>query len=412
VAYVVLQPKLRAIQAKTEKLRASHAETDRMRLERAPQQVQPSSVPATANALEAARAAVRQTPTSADANLHLASLLVRSKAEGEAVPYAETAAQLAPHDAHALQLLGNLYERQGHLYDAMQIYRKLLERAPDNIMAINRLGWLYISFGWSKEACALLEPAVRTHPHYAHLKVELALACMQSHDYQLSEQLLESVRAEYPDRSDLWLSLADLYNKRANYDRAVAVLRDGLKLHPDTLLLLQSLAQAQFDSGDIAGSTATWNRLLALAPDSAAVHYGLALIYRKDGRTADAIHELDTVARLGNGYSQAQLVQGQLYLQTGRAAEGARLLRDYEGAHARTQEVARVRLLLVSKPTDPTVHLQMARIHQQENDIPRMIVELHRTLELDPANAQAKRLLEQASLWQSANGSTSPRLAR
>jgi hypothetical protein len=45
----------------------------------------------------------------------------------------------------------------------------------------------------------------------------------------------------------------------------------------------------------------------------------------------------------------------------------------------------------------PNVHLQMARIHRQENDIPRTIVELHRTLELDPANAQAKRLLEQVS---------------
>ena len=53
-------------------------------------------------------------------------------------------------------------------------------------------------------------------------------------------------------------------------------------------------------------------------------------------------------------------------------------------------------MLLVSRPNDPDVHLQMAQIHQQENDIPRMIVELHRTLELSPANTKAKRLLEQA----------------
>jgi predicted Zn-dependent protease len=296
-----------------------------------------------------------------------------------------------------VEAVGNIYERLRRLYDAMQFYRKVLARVPGNKAALNRLGWLYISLGWSKEACALLEPAVRAHPDLAHMKVALALAYMQANDYRASEKLLQTVRSEYPDRPDLWLPLADLYMKRGYYDRAVAVLRDGLTLSPDAPLLLQTLAQAQFDSGDIPGSTASWHRLQALTPDSAAVHYGLALIDRKEGRTDDALRELDTVARLGRGYGQAQLMQGQLYLQTGRAAEGARLLREYEQAHARTQEFARVTRLVVSNPTDPNVHLQIARVHQLQNDIPRMIVELHRTLELNPANTEAKSLLDQVT---------------
>src|SRR5579863_3975894 len=84
VVYVALLPKLRALQAETAKLRAIQAQTERMRRESAQQQVQPP-VPATANdpaqALEAARAAVRQTPNSAEANLHLASLLLLSGAK-------------------------------------------------------------------------------------------------------------------------------------------------------------------------------------------------------------------------------------------------------------------------------------------------------------------------------------------
>jgi len=390
IVYVMLQPNLRAIQAKTERMRREHAH-----------QQEPPSVRATANdpakALEAARAAVRETPNSAEANLHLASRLVATGAKEEALQYAETAVRLAPHDDRAMQALGDLYERMRRLYEARQFYRKVLEREPDNAVAIDRLGWLYISFGWSKEACDLLQPAVRTHPHHAHMKVALALALMQTHEFQLSEKLLQTVRAEYPDRPDLWLPLVDLYMKRSNNDKAIAVLRKGLQLRHDDQLMLQTLAQAQFDSGDIADSTITWNRLLTLAPDSAAVHFGLALIYQKEGRAADAIQELDALARLGNPYGQARLVRGQLYLQTGRAAEGARLMREYQEALARTQELARVSVLLVSKPTDPDVHLQMARIHLHENDIPRMIVELHRTLELDPANAQAKHLLAQAS---------------
>ena len=38
----------------------------------------------------------------------------------------------------------------------------------------------------------------------------------------------------------------------------------------------------------------------------------------------------------------------------------------------------------------------MARVYQQQDNLPRMIVELHRTLELDPANARAKKLLAEA----------------
>ena len=223
-----------------------------------------------AQALEAARAAVQQKPNSVDANLLLASRLVLSGAKEEALPYAETAVRLAPHDARALQALGDLYARLRRFYDAMQVYRKMLKREPDNTVAINRLGSLYISFGWSKEACDLLQPAVRAHPHHAHMKIGLALAHMQTHEYESSEKLLQAVRDEYPDRPDLWLPLADLYVKRGNYDKAIAVLRDGLRYQPDTQLMLQRVWRRRSSTAETSPTRPLrWHLTAgALAPDS------------------------------------------------------------------------------------------------------------------------------------------------
>jgi tetratricopeptide (TPR) repeat protein len=61
---------------------------------------------------------------------------------------------------------------------------------------------------------------------------------------------------------------------------------------PETLY---ALGKAESLSGDAAGAEKAWTRLLALEKNSdlaAKAHFGLAGIYRKQGRTAEAAREM------------------------------------------------------------------------------------------------------------------------
>src|SRR5262249_38751416 len=147
-------------------------------------------------------------------------------------------------------------------YEAMEIYRATLRSAPGMKQAVNRLSWLYISYGWTVDARALLEPAAKANPDDPHLAVELALTYLQTHDFQRCEQILLKVRRDHPAEPELWNPLVDLYMKRKLYSKAIEVLQDSLKLRPGEPALMDSLAEALFDSGDTAGAQSRWRTVL------------------------------------------------------------------------------------------------------------------------------------------------------
>ncbi|HZT43294.1 MAG TPA: tetratricopeptide repeat protein [Chthonomonadaceae bacterium] len=381
--YVALLPQLRRMQAETERLRREEARHNAALT----QPARPGSD------LDAARAAVAKAPDDLNANMVLASDLVAAGKPDVALGYVRRCANRAPHDVRINLALADLYERLRRHYDAMQTYRALLAQDPGNLDAINRLCWLYISYGWTTDARALLEPVVRANPDDPHLAVELALTYLQTHDFQRSQQLLLKLRKEHPDELDLWLPLADLYRKQAQFPKAIGVLRDALKLRPGDPALMHSLADARFESDDISGAMSVWQTIVSAAPNDVPAHYGLAECYRKLGKTAEAVQELETVKRLAPGYQETKLMLGQLYLRTGHAIEGGKLLRAYQEEHARSRVFARVSLLLASKPRDPAVHFEMAGIYVSGGNTERAIVELHRALDLNPHYDSARKML-------------------
>jgi predicted Zn-dependent protease len=369
------------------------AETERLRRERA-RRVAALTQPAHAVAgLDAARAAVANSPNDLSANMTLAGALVAAGKSDDALGYVRRCAEREPANVQVKLALADIYERLRRHYDAMKTYREILALAPDTGVAINRLSWLYISYGWTTDARSVLEPAVRANPDDPHLAVELALTYLQTHDFQRCEQLLLKIRNEHPNEPELWRPLADLYMKRALFPKAIGVVRDALKLRPADPALTHSLADALFESGDIAGAQSVWQAILASDPNDLPALYGVAECYRKFGKVPEAVKELETVTRLSPGYQDSKMMLGQLLLRSGRAAEGGKLLRDYQEEHARSREYARVSLLLASKPHDPEAHFEMAGLYVAAGNPERAVVELHRVLDLDPKHDGARKLL-------------------
>jgi len=81
------------------------------------------------------------------------------------------------------------------------------------------------------------------------------------------------------------------------------------KLMPDMPETLYSLGKAASLEGDAVAAEKVWTKLLSIEKDSplaAQAHFGLASLYRKQGKTAAAQHEMQEFQKLQSGSNSPQ----------------------------------------------------------------------------------------------------------
>ncbi len=376
-------------------LRRLNAETERINREQRAAKTLPNQIVSTK--LDEAHAAVTRAPNDPQARLNLASLFSEMGNLREAAAQAETVVRLRPTDTAALLFLAQVYQRD-HRYDpAIQTYRALLALSPDDSQAAAGLSLIYLAFGWTSDARSVLERAIRAAPSDLHLKVALALVAVQHSDYHEAEKQLLLVRRLAPENAALWIPLIDLYIKSHRFTDAIKVSQDALAQMPNDVRLLNGMGQAFLDSGDAANAEAAFRRVLDLDRDNIVAHHRLALCAKAARNPQDAVRHLEYVEKRAPEFEKTRLLLGQLYLQLHRTEEGQRLLREYESQRKAAQKHSRIGLIVSMNPKSADAHWQMALLYKEENDTPRMVVELRKTVELKPDHAGAKRLLKETA---------------
>jgi tetratricopeptide (TPR) repeat protein len=375
-------------------LRRMAAETSRLQRRNAAQQAEAARLAGLRRELIGARAKVERAPGDAAAQLELAACCREVGQLDEATRRAELAAGLRPHDPAPLLLLADI-QRQRRCYAAAVVaYKAALAIDPANQQGLTGLAFLYSSFAWPRDAERLLEPAVRAAPGNPYLKVALAAAYSQQQDWAAAERLLQQAHRLDPDDPAVWAPLVHLYNQCGREREAATVAHQALALRPNDVSLLNELGEAQYQLHDLPGAASTFHQVIALQPDAIEAHYYIGLCDRSAGKLQAAIRELEYVSQRDPRFGQARFVLGRLYLQTNRVAEGRRLLAEARRSQAQDDERSRLGLLVSTHPHSPDAHWQMALAYQKQGDIPHMIVELRKTLELAPSHPEARRLLQ------------------
>ncbi len=202
------------------------------------------------------QAALKQQPTDPDLLFYMAKAAgLLSKQAGDALLAAD------PNTARAHQALAENYWALQRYADADKEYRTALQISPD-------LEGLHLALGKLYERQQDPQKAESEYRAEAQLRPGSAEAAYRLGETQLANGELSQAAAEL---------------KRAN------------ALRPDMPETLYALGKAESLSGDAAGAEKAWTRLLALEKNSdlaAKAHFGLAGIYRKQGRTAEAAREM------------------------------------------------------------------------------------------------------------------------
>lgn len=104
-------------------------------------------------------------------------------------------------------------------------------------------------------------------------------------------------RLESDPSSLAFAALAEELRRQGQLDEAIALCRTGLEIHPSFLSGHMTLGRALYQSGDQAGAQASFETVLAVAPDNLLASRSLAEIYENYSRLAEARACLENALR-------------------------------------------------------------------------------------------------------------------
>lgn len=217
--------------------------------------------------------------------------------------YKAVIAVLEPQEARRVSdagldyLLGSALIRAGRVAEGQSLADRILRRG-DSAEAHLMLGTAFLLAAKMDDAVRELERALALNPKLAMANALIGRARSESGD---REGAMKAYRAELA---------VDLNNYEANFELGVALkeerrikealpyLQKAARLRPEAVDAPYQIAMLDLSAGNLEKARIALERIVRQSPKFAQAHAGLAAVYMKQGREADARRERDTAAAL------------------------------------------------------------------------------------------------------------------
>jgi tetratricopeptide (TPR) repeat protein len=220
----------------------------------------------------------------------------------EAVANLQAALAAHPNDADLLYYLGRA---SGLL--AKQSIDTLLAAYPDSARAHQAMAENYFVLRRVPEAEKEYREALRLRPGLPEVHLALGEVYAGASQWAKAEEEFRTQAKLQPGNAEAAYRLGAALLEQGKAHEARAELLRADRLLPQMPETLYSLGKAASLEGDNAAAEKAWTELLSLEKQSslaAQAHFGLAGLYRKQGKIAEAQHEMQEFQSLQNGANQ------------------------------------------------------------------------------------------------------------
>lgn len=159
-------------------------------------------------------------------------LLLKMEKQLAAAQWLREAIKKNPSDIDSQLLLARLDVNSGNTDEAIQIYEKILEFAPDNNTVRLRLGYLYSQQGRYQEGEKTIKVLLTKEPDSYFALLYLARLAVQSGDFNTAATLYEKILA-LSWSQDLVYEMTEFYGMREQYQRVDELYASILKKEPE-----------------------------------------------------------------------------------------------------------------------------------------------------------------------------------
>jgi len=237
-------------------------------------------------------------------------------------------------------IVARQHHRAGRLEAAAQLYRRILDAAPDEPDALHLLGLVLHAQGDSAAAVELIRRALALDP---------------------------------PAATVYATNLAVVYRAQDNLPAAIAAYRDALRRSPEHVPAQDGLARTLHAAGQLAAAVQEYSRLLELTPTAAEAWNSYGLCLQDTGRSAEAIHCYRQALHLDPALFAAGNNLGNALQESGRLAEA----------------LTAYRQALAWRPDSADVYCNLGNTLLMAGDVDAAATSFERAMALDPADATA-----------------------
>ncbi len=187
------------------------------------------------------------------------------------------ASRLAPDNLELMNSIGDLLiRRSDRLDDALEVYRRILDREPGNLRVMISMGSIYERREQWEDAARMFRAALEVDPNLVRARSSLGAVLFKVGRYdEASQELRKAIELSPRDlRSHVFLGLSQ--NHLGNYDTAIEELRDALLIDPHSAAQLIGVKEQQPQFMHLAE---LFTKAYEKSPREAGRSYDLAVIY-------------------------------------------------------------------------------------------------------------------------------------
>lgn len=264
-------------------------------------------------ALNQFQAILDSQPDHGQARLMVAQTLFRQQRLDDSRMAAEILLAAEPDNALARDILGSVFLAQGDFDRGMSEIDRAIELAPDLVEAQLKKGMVHLSQGDLDQADIPLEEAVRLAPDLLNSRLLLAASHLQRQNFSKAVSVLEEGLTGQIGDAVLYNYLAAAYSGQGKTKEALAQLEKAKQRKADYLTPYINLANHYLSQGMPKRAAAEYQAFLKVEPDNVRALVSLATLQELQGDLPGAEQSLMRAADTGSvdGFVAAALFLGR-----------------------------------------------------------------------------------------------------
>jgi len=244
-----------------------------------------------------------------------------------------------PESSKAHYSLGNAYNEQGRLNEAIEEFQTALRLTPDYVEAHNNLGVAYFKQGRLNEAIE---------------------------EYHFILRFKDLIEAN--NLGDVYNNLGNVYNKQGLLDEAIKEYRMAISIKPDYAEAHNNLGVVYAKHGQLDEAIKEYRMAIFIKPDYAEAHNNLGLVYWKHGQLDEAIKEYRMAISIKPDYAEAHNNLGLVYWKHGQLDEA---IKEY-------------RMAISIKPDYTEAHNNLGVVYEKNGQFDEAIKEYRMAIKINP----------------------------
>ena len=358
-------------------------------------------------ALSLGESALAKNPGNIELRSIMGGLYFNLREYDKAIWEYQTIIEMDPKNLVAYLYLATIYAQEKKYDSADQAYKKMLEIDPDNIIGIyyyaktltqmNRLaeaealyqkitiqrpafevGWLglaalYETQNKYDEAIGVYRRYLEMNPVRISFRVKIAELLVKANKEEEAEKEFQEVLKTDPANREVRTALGLLYYDIHRFDAAAVQFLSLLETAPDDQKLRYLLANALEQKGDWHMAQAEYQKISPVFELYANAQIQAAMIFKKEGRLADAILVMTQAIEKKNDQAVLYLYLSSLYEEQKAFAVAEKTVLEGIGRF----------------PRNADLHYVWGSILEKMNRFEESVKSMETVLDIDPQNADA-----------------------